>query len=147
MTDITTSARIDRPADVVFDFVADMENNPRWQRGQQACTWTSEPPLRVGSTYDQTARFLGRTLVSSFDVTELVPGRRIRIESTSGPMPIDVTRTVEPIDDESCEVTAIVRGEAPRLMRLLGPLLDRLVLRSVRGDYARLRDLLESDGG
>ncbi len=145
MTDITTTARIERPAEVVFDVVADMENNPRWQRGQQRCVWTSEPPLRIGSTYDQTARFLGREITSSFEVAELEPGRRIRIVTTGGSMPIDVTRIVEPVSDEACDVTAIVRGQPPRLLRLLGPVLDRLVLRSVRADYERLRELLEGD--
>ncbi|MEO1063184.1 MAG: SRPBCC family protein [Actinomycetota bacterium] len=145
MTDITTTARIERPAAVVFDHIADMEKNPSWQRGQQRCIWTSEPPLRVGSTYDQVARFLGRELRSSFEVTELEPGRRIRIVTTGGSMPIDVTRSVEPLTDEACEVTARVRGEPPRAMRLLGPLLDRLVRRSVRQDYERLREQLEAE--
>ena len=36
-----------------------------------------------------------------------------------------------------------VRGQARGFMRLLGPLLDRMVQSSVRRDYARLRDILE----
>lgn len=143
MTDITVTVDIERPAAEVFAYLADMENNPRWQRGQQACTWTSEPPLRLGSTYDQRARFLGRDIVSSFEVVEFDPDRRIRITSTSGTMPIDVTRSVEPISDRSCRVGAVVKGTAPAPLRLLGPLLDRLVRRSVDGDYARLKQLLE----
>ena len=57
--DVSTSIEIERSADDVFAFVSEFPNNPRWQRGQVSCTWTSEPPLRVGSTYDQHARFLG----------------------------------------------------------------------------------------
>lgn len=144
MTDITVSVEIHQPAAKVFAYIADMANNPEWQRGQQSCEWTSEPPLRVGSTYDQAASFLGKTIRSSFEVTELDPGRLIRIVSTAGTMPIDVTRTVEAIDDHRCTATARVQGTAPLPMRLLGPLLDRLVHRSVRGDYDRLRDRLET---
>lgn len=143
MTDITTSVEIARPAAAVFAFIADMENNPKWQQGQQRCTWTSEPPIGVGSTYDQEARFLGRTIRSSFEVTEFEPGRRIRIVSTAGTMPIDVTRTVEPIDDERCRATAHVLGDPPRMFRVLGPLLDRMVRSTVAEDYDRLQALLE----
>ncbi len=146
MTEITVDIVIDRPADDVFAYLADMANNPDWQRGQERCTWTSDPPLRLGSTYDQEARFLGRAIVSSFEVVELEPGRRIRITSTGGTMPIDVTRTVEPLDGGRCRVGAEVRGEAPMPMRLLGPLLDRLVRRSVEGDYRRLKERLERAG-
>lgn len=143
MTEVIVRTEIERPADEVFAYLADMANNPDWQRGQQRCTWTSEPPLRLGSTYDQEARFLGRSIVSSFEVVELEPGRRIRITSTAGSMPIDVTRTVDPLADDRCRVGAEVRGTAPGPMRLLGPLLDRLVERSVRGDYQRLKERLE----
>lgn len=144
MTEVIVSIDVDKPAGEVFDYLADMANNPDWQRGQERCTWTSEPPLRVGSTYDQRARFLGRTITSSFEVVELEPGRRIRIVSTAGTMPIDVTRTVEPLADDRCRVGAEVRGEPPRAMRLLGPMLDRLVRRSVTGDYERLKARLEA---
>lgn len=144
MTTATVTIDIDRPAGDVFDYLADMSNNPAWQRGQQRCVWTSEPPLRAGSTYDQEARFLGRTIASSFEVTEFEPGRRIRIVTTGGTMPIDVTRTVEPLNEGRCRVRAEVRGEPPAAMRLLGPLLDRMVTRSVEGDYRRLRQHLET---
>ena len=143
----TAAIEIERPADEVFDYVADMAKNPEWQQGQRRCTWTSDPPLRIGSTYDQEARFLGRRIVSSFEVVEYEPGRRIRIRSVGGSMPIDVTRTVEPLGSQRCRVMATVRGEAPGLIRLLGPLLPRLVGRSVRGDYRRLRDRLEGRAG
>ena len=143
MTRVTASIDIERSADEVFDFLADMENNPDWQRGQQRCTWTSEPPMQLGSTYDQEAKFLGKAIVSSFEVTEFEQGRTIRIVTTAGTMPIDVTRSVEPVTDGTCTVSAVVRGEPPRAMRLLGPLLDRLVRRSVEGDYQRLKEMLE----
>ena len=47
MTEIEASAKIDRPAGEVFDYVSDMSNNPQWQKGQKSCEWTSEPPIRI----------------------------------------------------------------------------------------------------
>ncbi len=135
---------IDRPAAEVFDFVADMANNPRWQGGQERCTWTSEPPIGLGSTYDQEARFLGRKLVSSFEVVEFEPGHLIRIVSTGGSMPIDVTRSVLPLPEGGCSVTAVVKGTPPLALRLLGPLTRAMMRSSVSRDYHRLKDLLEA---
>ena len=140
---VDTTIIIERPATEVFDFIADMSNNPDWQQGQQSCVWTSEPPIAVDSTYDQVAKFLGREIRSSFEVVEYEPDR-IRIVSTSGPMPIDVTRTVAPEGVDRCSVSAIVSGEAPKAMRLLGPFLNAIVRRSVAGDYRRLKELLEA---
>ncbi len=142
--EIEASIDINRAASDVFDYVADMSNNTKWQNGQVRCTWTSEPPLRLGSTYDQEAKFLGKSILSSFTVTEYEPASLIRIVSTGGTMEIDVTRTVEPITDGSCTVRAIVRGDPPAPMRILGPLLPRLVRSSVQKDYERLKALLES---
>lgn len=142
MIELTVSREIARPADELFAFLADMSNNPRWQRGMQRCTWTSEPPVAVGSTYEQYARFMGREIISTFEVIEFVPHRRIRIRTIQSPIPIDVTREVEPINDNSARVRAIIRGGPAGPLRLLDPLTKLMVRRSVRGDYERLANLL-----
>lgn len=143
MTEIEASIDIDRPAQEVFDYLADMSNNPRWQQGQQSCTWTSEPPLRMGSTYDQKAKFLGFSIVSSFEVVELEPGRKIRIKTTGGNMPIDVTRMVERRSDDRCSVSALIKGKPPLVLRLAGPLMTKMARSNIRKDYQRLKALLE----
>jgi len=145
MAGVSISTEIGRPASEVFDYVADMSNNPEWQRGQVSCTWTSPPPIDVGATYDQKARFLGMRINSSFEVTEFEPGRRIRIVSTSGPMSIDVTREVASRDERTSMITATVAGEVPRPLRRFSGLIDWLVKRRVRSDYDRLKRSLEAD--
>jgi len=142
--EIATTIEIERPADTVFAYLADMANNPSWQNGQERCEWTSDPPIGEGSTYDQHARFLGKQIVSSFEVVDFVPGEVIRITSTGGTMPIDVTRRVRPLGESRSVVEAVVKGQPPLMMRLLGPVLRVLVARSVRADYRRLKALLES---
>ena len=94
MIEVRATAAIAKPAAEVFDFIADMSNNPRWQKGMQSCEWTSDGPIAVGSTYDQVAGFLGKEIRTSFKVTEFDAGERIRIESTSGPLQLDIVRSV-----------------------------------------------------
>lgn len=94
---MSASVEIARPAGAVFDYIANIELNPTWQRGLRECLFTSEPPLRTGSTYRQVASFLGRRIKSSFVVTALEPGRSITIETVESTFPIRVTRDVEPL--------------------------------------------------
>ena len=142
--EINSSVTVVRRSDEVFDYLADMSNNPEWQKGMKSCRWTSDGPIGVGSTYDQVATMMGREIRSSFEVTEFEPGRLIRIVTTESSFPIGVTRTVDPVGDEA-RVSAIVRGDSSGFFKLAEPVMRRMVKRSVDGDYARLKSLLESN--
>ena len=145
---MTASREIDRPVDEVFAFFADASNNPRWQNGMVSCEWTSEPPIRMGSSYEQHARFMGRDVVSTFAVTAHEPGRMITIETIESTFPIKVVRTMEPVGGSSCRVTATITGGPEKgPLKWLEPLVGRRAQKSVDADYDRLVTLLESGGG
>ncbi len=146
MVRIEISIAIDRPAAEVFAFIADFANNPRWQSGMVEAHFTSDGPMRVGTTYAQQARFLGRPVESTFAVVAYEPGRLVKASSTSGTFPITFTRIVEPAG-EGCVVTAIVEGDASGVFKLAEPVLARMVRRSVASDYANLKRLLEAPAG
>jgi len=136
--DVIHREAIGRPADEVFAFVADFANNPRWQGGMERCTWDGDA-RGVGATYRQEARFLGRSILTTFRVTAVEPGRSISIESLQSTFPIQVTRRVESTDD-GCVVIAHVRGQPTGLLKLM----SGLAARSIRKDYAALKALLEA---
>ena len=138
--DFVHSIEIDRPAEAVFDYISDFENNPKWQGGMRACRWTSESRRDVGSTYVQEARFVGRKIETRFEVTAYDPGTSISIESTQSTFPIQVTRSVEALGADRCRVRAHIRGQPTGLLKLL----SGMVKKSVAKDYARLKELLES---
>ena len=142
MIRVETEVEISRPSDEVFAFISDFENNPKWQSGQLEATFTSEGPLGVGSTYDQVAKFLGRRIVSTFEVLEYESNRRVKASSTSGSFPITFTRLVEPIY-EGTEVKAIIEGDASGFFKLAEPLLGRMIQRSVDSDYLNLKKIME----
>ncbi len=142
MIKVVTGVEIDRPSDEVFAFISNFENNPKWQSGQLEARFSSEGPLRVGSTYDQVAKFLGRRIESSFEVLEYEPNRKIKASSTSGPFPITFTRMVEPREG-GAKVTAIIEGNASGFFKLAEPLLSRMVQRSVDSDYQNLKKVME----
>ena len=141
---ITVNIAIDIacPPDEVFAFISDFANNPQWQNGMKSCTWTSDPPLRLGSTYDQEASFLGRSILSQFEVIAYEPGKMVKATSPAGTFPITFTRSVEPHGDGT-RVKALIEGDASGVFKLAEPLMAPLVRRSIEADYARLKDLLE----
>ena len=139
--DFKHTVDIERPGPEVFQYIANFENNPRWQGGMQSCRWTSEPPMVTGATYVQEARFLGRRIDTHFRVSEFVDNQSISIESTQSTFPIQVTRSVEARGERACRVTAHIRGQPKGLLRLF----SGMVKRSVARDYRRLKEILESD--
>ena len=143
--DLYATRDIGRPAKVVFDFVSDSSNNPRWQKGQRSCVWTTPPPHGMGSVYEQKARFLGRTVSTRFRVVEYDPGRAITIESVESSFPIRVRRSVEPLGPDRSRVTAEISGEPGGFFGMIGPALRRWAQRSIDADYDRLVKLLEAD--
>ena len=144
MIEVRISIDVTLPPDDVFAYWSDWTNNPIWQKGMESCTWTSEPPLRLGSTYDQRASLIGRPIVSSFEVIEFEPGKKVRIRTTKSTLPLDITREIEPGGDGGTTLHATIRGDPRGLMRLLNPLTGWIVRRSIESDYRRLRELLNN---
>ncbi len=141
--DIHVEREIKRPADEVAAFFFDVANNLEWQSGMKSCEWTSEPPIAVGSTYEQVAEFRGKPVISTFEVTDFVPGKSMRVESIKSTFPIQVTRTVESLTDSSCKVQAHVSGQPAGVIRIFSFLGERAVKKSIEADYDRLVEHFE----
>ncbi len=144
MIEVKVTIDVEAPPDVAFDYWSEWANNSKWQQGMQSCTWTSDPPMRVGSTYDQKASMFGRPIISSFEVVEYEPGTTVRIRTTKSTLPFDITRQVAPGPNGGTTLTAIIRGEPRGLMRVFNPLMKHMVRRNVHQDYQRLKVILDN---
>lgn len=143
MINVTIRTEIDVPAAQAFAYVADFSNNEHWQTGIQSTSWTSAPPIRVGSTYDQ--RLDRKDTVTSYEITAIEPGKSITAESREGAtFPVTVTRTVVPLSNTRCRIIVDVIGHPRGLRRLVKPLVARVVRDSIEADYSRLKRQLES---
>lgn len=144
MVDFVVTVEIDRPAPEVFAYISNFEHNPIWQGGMKSATFTSDPPLGVGSTYVQVASFMGKRIDTKFEVTAFETDRSVSIASTGGTFPIQVTRSVESLSELRTKVSAHIRGQPKGFMKLMGPLLEPMVQKNVEKDYANLKQILES---
>ena len=134
---------IDRPAAEVFAYLSDFEQNPTWQNGMKSCVWVTEPPTTIGSRYEQKASFAGREINSTFEVIDYTAGSRVKAMTIESTFPITFTRWVSPLDGSRTRVQVLIEGDSSGLFRMLEPLMAPLVRRSIRKDYARLKELLE----
>lgn len=144
MTQVNVSVMIARPPEDVFAFISDFSKNALWQSGVQKAWFTSDGPLREGSTYTQLSRFLGRDIEFNFRIIRYEPGRLVEFETVSGTFPVHIIRQVEPVP-AGTRVTAIIEGDAGGVFKLFAPLLDFMTKRQIQGDYKRLKALLEAN--
>ena len=141
---VDVQVTIDHPLEEVFAYITNFENNPKWQSGIQSCKFITEPPLRIGSRYEQVASFMGRRIVSVFEVVEYEPNRMVRFHSISGTFPIRILRSVESTYSGSV-VSATIEGEPTGLLKLMTPLARPMMRRSIESDYQRLKMILETE--
>lgn len=134
---------IEKRPEQVFQFISNFENNPLWQGGMVACTFTTEPPLRVGSRYDQKAKFLGKDIISTFEVIAYQADHLVSAKSIAGSFPIQFTRTVTELNG-GARVRALIEGESSGFFRIARPLMQWMVRRSIHRDYQTLKKILEA---
>ena len=143
MTRVEVAVTVARPPDEAFAWLSNFTKAPLWQSGVVEAHFTSPPPLRVGSSYSQRSRFLGRDIVFNFEIVGFEPNRQVEFKTVSGTFPVHIVRWVEP-SPEGTIVHALIRGDASGLYKLAAPVLDRLTQRQIESDYKRLKQVLEA---
>ena len=141
--DVVTSVEIDRPRTEVAAFAAEPDNASRWYENITSVEWVTAPPLAQGSRVAFSAQFLGRRLVYTYEVLELVPGRRLTMASAEGPFPMETSYSWEDTVSGGTRMTLRNRGEPAGFSRFAAPVLGRAMRRANRQDLARLKEILE----
>src|ERR671911_2693023 len=77
---------IDRPLPIVFAFVSDFQNVPKWNYAITETHQSPPGPVAVGTVFVQ-RRHIPKPGEEQFTVTEFAPNRRVVIEGTLGPFP------------------------------------------------------------
>jgi hypothetical protein len=89
--DVTASATIAAPREVVADYVIDHRNDPAWIGGISESELLGDPPIAVGSRVRRVTSFLGRRIEYVNKVIRLEPGSRLEMRSERSPIPMVVT--------------------------------------------------------
>lgn len=142
--DVTTEIVIGQPVGVVAAYAADPSNAPAWYQNITSVTWETSPPLHAGSKLTFSARFLGRQLAYTYEITDFVPAERLVMRTAQGPFPMETTYTWQPAGDHSTRMTLRNRGEPAGFPRLAAPLIATAIRHANRKDLRTLRAILQT---
>jgi uncharacterized protein YndB with AHSA1/START domain len=144
LVDVLTEIEIDRPRPEVAAYAADPDTAPEWYENIERVEWTTEPPLTVGSRLAFVARFLGRRLAYTYEITELVAAERLVMRTADGPFPMETTYAWSDTTSGGTKMTLRNRGRPSGFSTVTAPVLTGAMRRANRKDLARLKQLLET---
>jgi len=142
--DVRTQTFIARPPSEVSHYASDPSNAPAWYRNIRSVEWANEPIVRVGARVAFVARFLGRTLSYTYEITEFEPGVQMVMKTAQGPFPMETVYTWSAISGGT-QMQLINRGEPSGFSKLAAPMMSRAMRRANEKDLAALKEILERD--
>ena len=142
--DVQTEIEIRRPRADVAAYAANPDNAPEWYENIETSERETPPPLSVGSRMKFTARFMRRHLTYTYEVRELVSGKRLVMSTAEGPFPMETTYSWSDMDAGVTKMTLRNRGEPAGFTKVAAPLMEAAMRRANRKDLQRLKEILEA---
>lgn len=141
--DVTSEIVIDRPRELVAGYASDPSNASSWYVNIKAVEWQTRPPVQLGSRVAFVAHFLGKRLAYTYEIVELVPGKRLVMRTAEGPFPMETTYEWESVAGGATKMRLRNRGQPSGLSKLAAPMMEAAMRRANRKDLEQLKTLLE----
>lgn len=139
-----TSVFINRPQQEVFDFIANPDHIAEWSSSLETVELASEGPVGEGSKLRSVAKFLGREVESTAEITSWNPPHQFSQKSTGGPIPYEVTFICETQENGTLLIQS-AQAELGGFFKLAEGLVGKQFEKQFESDLENLKDLLESD--
>lgn len=140
MFKISQGMEIERPAAVVWPYLAALEQVPLWEHGILDVKQIDQGPLFVGMRFTAGRIYAGKATHLDGDVRIVAEGRFLTAALRGGPhVESIVTYTVEPVGEERCRVTYSATGRLRFPLNLLDPIFPAVGRAETRKNLARLR--------
>jgi len=97
----------------------------------------------VDTTLREVFSLLGRRIESTGEVTGYEPNNKFAFKATSGPMPAEVTMTIESVEGGT-RLTIVAEVEPVGFFRVAEPLVALTLRRQSETNLANLKGLLEA---
>ena len=149
---IEASTVVERPAQDVWAYLADLNQLKSWDPDVLDVRWT--PPARLDQTFTIVVDLIsGRPLVGDARIVACEPGRRIGWEARpqapgwvtgGGRSHLTATYTTEPMSDDRTRLTRRLELEPRGMLALVGPAMAFLARRERHAEISNLKRILES---
>lgn len=136
------TAEVAAPAEEVYAFLTEIANLPRWQSGVVEAEQTSPGPMAVGSTAAIERRIMGQRIRADLRVVELVPNRRIVLETEASGLHLEASVAIEPVDVGHSRVTFRMALNATSFfMQAVEPMAAQAAESDIGESLARLQEV------
>lgn len=145
MAAIEGAVIIGRPAEVVFDYVADQRNEPEYNPHMVRAEKMTEGPVGAGTVFHSAVAWHGRTAQMRIEYTAYRRPRLLASTTTMRRADFTATLTFEPVPAG----TRMHWSEQVRLKRgfkLAAPLVTWIGRRQEQAIWTRMKRHLEADG-
>jgi uncharacterized protein YndB with AHSA1/START domain len=140
---IEHSIEIHRPIEEVFDLLTNPTRLLEWQVSTVAVRRERTGALTIGEQFTEVHAAFGRELESTVEIAAYDRPRTFEIRVLDGAVPLDGRWTLAPVG-HGTHLTFEGSGTLRGPMRLIGPLLARVLNRRFLGYHRRLKRLMES---
>jgi hypothetical protein len=143
MVDVVTSIRISCPKSEVAEYTMNPDNAPLWYVNIKSVEWKTPRPLAIGSQIAFKARFLGKDLAYTYEITEYVSAEKLVMKTAQGPFPMETTYTFGSIDERTTLVTLRNRGNPTGFSSLFAPFMALMMRKTNEKDLIKLQSILQ----
>ncbi len=142
MIKVEHSTVINRPLNEVFDFVVDPSKEPEWQDGVIEAGFSPGSAPGVGAEVFEKRKFMGREMVSKFQVTQYEANKIFVGKVTEGPVKFEVSQTFEAVDGGT-KVSISIQGEPGGFFKLAEGMVKKQLQSQLASDFERAKKMLE----
>lgn len=140
------SVFINQPIEEVFEFLTDPANDSKWREVAESREWSSDGPIRVGSTQRSVSKMLGRKIETTTEVTAWNPPQLYGSKSIDGPIPFEATQKFESQDGGTL-VTFSGQAEISGFFKLAEGLVGKQLEKTIEKDLNDLKQYMEGGQG
>lgn len=143
MVDVRTQIVIERSLAVVSRIACDPDQATRWYENIESVEWRSPRPLAQGTRVAFVAKFLGRRLAYTYEITEYVEHGLLVMRTAEGPFPMETRYEFERLGPTQTRVSLQNRGEPAGFSRVVAPFMALAMRRANQRDLVQLKRLVE----
>lgn len=147
MVDVRTEILIEKPLEVVASYASDPDNAPEWYVNIKSADWKTEKPLQIGSQIAFKAKFMGKELSYTYEITELIPGKKLVMRTAEGPFPMETTYIWEKINTNRTRMLLMNTGHPKGFSKLFSPFMTFMMKRANTKDLMKIKQILEKTNG
>ncbi len=140
MIKVESTTVINRSVAEVFAYMSNQENVPEWN--SLVLESKAEGPMRRGTKVHQVAKFLGRKIELTSEVTEYEPNKKFAAKA-SAPFPLTITNVFEAAGGGT-RVMATAEGEVGGFFKLGEPIVGRIAQKQFQAQLDTLKEILEA---